>query len=106
MARIRGNQPYGLLAKYYDRLFTFHLSWYETARQHILGEILPDVESACDLACGTGTTALALARKGIRMYGVDLSPAMRRLAREKSRRLGVPLDVIGGDVRNFLLPEP
>ncbi len=72
MPQITANRPYGLLAKYYDQLCTLHVSWYEAARQRVLGGILPDLESACDLACGTGTTALMLARKGIKMYGVDL----------------------------------
>jgi SAM-dependent methyltransferase len=31
---------------------------------------------------------------------------MCRLAREKSRRLGLPLRVISGDMRSFRLPEP
>jgi len=106
MHRILPNRPYGLLAKYYDQLFAFHLSWYEAARESVLGRILPHIESACDLACGTGTTALMLASKGITMYGVDLSPTMRRLAREKSRRLGLLLRVRGGDMRDFRLPEP
>ena len=106
MARTTANRPYGLLAEYYDQLFTFHLSWYEAARQRVLGGILANVESACDLACGTGTTALELARRGIKMCGVDLSPTMCRLAREKSRRLGLPLRVIRGDMRHFRLPEP
>ena len=106
MPRITANRPYGLLAKYYDQLFTFHLPWYEAARQRVLGEILLHLESACDLACGTGTTALVLARKGIKMYGVDLSPTMCRLAREKSRCLGLPLRIVGGDMRHFRLPEP
>lgn len=106
MPRTTANRPYGLLAKYYDQLFTFHLPWFEAARQRVLGGILPEVESACDLACGTGTTALILARQGIRMYGVDLSPTMRRLAREKSRRLGLPLRVIAADMPHFRLPEP
>lgn len=106
MNRIIANRPYGLLAKYYDQLFTFHQSWYEAARERVIGRILPHLESACDLACVTGTTALVLARKGIKMYGVDLSPTMRRLAREKSRCLGQPLRVIVGDMRDFRLPEP
>ncbi len=100
------NRPYRWLAEYYDQLFTFHLPWFEKARQTILGRILPKVESACDLACGTGTTALELARRGIRMYGVDLSPIMCRLAREKARPHGLPLRVIHADMRNFRLPEP
>jgi len=99
------NRPYGLLARYYDRFFTFHLSWYQAARDHILGGILPTVESACDLACGTGTTAVLLARRGIRMYGVDLSPIMCRLARAKAGRRNAALQVIRGDMRDFRLPE-
>jgi SAM-dependent methyltransferase len=99
-------RPYRWLAQYYDQLFTFHLSWFEAARQRVLGRILPRVESACDLACGTGTTAMLLARAGIRVYGVDLSPIMCRLAREKARRLGLPMRLLRGDMRDFRLPEP
>jgi SAM-dependent methyltransferase len=40
------------------------------------------------------------------MYGVDISPTMCRLAREKARRLRLPLRVIQADMRNFHLPEP
>jgi SAM-dependent methyltransferase len=99
------NPPYRWLARYYDQLFTFHLPWYQAARDHILGGILPGVESACDLACGTGTTAVLLARRGIRMYGVDLSPIMCRLARAKTRRRHLPVRVIRSDMRDFRLPE-
>jgi SAM-dependent methyltransferase len=99
------NRSYRWLAKYYDQVFTFHLSWFEQARQTVLGRILPRVASGCDLACGTGTTALHLTRAGIRMYGVDLSPTMCRLAREKARRQRLPLDIIHADMRNFRLPE-
>ena len=106
MPRFAANRPYGLLAQYYDQLFNFHHSWYEAARQRVLGRILLHIESACDLACGTGTTALALAREGIKMYGVDLSPTMCRLAGEKSRRRDLPLRVLPGDMRHFRLPEP
>ncbi|MBK5294950.1 MAG: class I SAM-dependent methyltransferase [Acidobacteriia bacterium] len=50
--------------------------------------------SACDLACGTGTTALTLAREGIIMFVVDLSSAMCRLARQKAHRARLPLRVL------------
>jgi len=106
MPRSIANRPYKWLAEYYDQLFTFHLSWFEAARQCVLGDILPHLDSACDLACGTGTTALLLARRGIKMFGVDLSPVMCRLAREKARRARQPLRVIRADMRNFRLPEP
>jgi SAM-dependent methyltransferase len=86
-------------------VFALGLSWSEAARQDILGPILPRVTSACDLACGTGTTALSLARRGIRMSAVDLSPDMCRLARAKARRARVPLRVLRADMRDFRLPE-
>jgi SAM-dependent methyltransferase len=99
-------KTYTLLARYYDQFFTFHLEWYRQARRKLLGEILPQVRAACDLACGTGTTALELAERGIKVYGVDLSPTMCRLARAKVRRAGDQVTIIPGDMRTFGLPEP
>ncbi len=106
MARSIPGRPYKLLAEYYDRIFSSWRFPLDLARERILGRILPRVESACDLACGTGTTALILARTGIRMFAVDLSPVMCRMAREKARRAGLPLRVLRGDMRSFQLPEP
>lgn len=40
-----------------------------------------------DLACGTGTLALGLARRGFEVTGIDLSVAMLDQAREKQARL-------------------
>jgi SAM-dependent methyltransferase len=99
-------RPYRWLAQYYDELFSSFRSPIDTARERILSRILPDVETVCDLACGTGTTALALARKGIRTYAVDLSPLMCRLTREKADRARVNVRVIRSDMRSFRLPEP
>ncbi len=100
------NQPYRLLALYYDQLFEAHRAWLNAARQRILQGILPRASGACDLACGTGTTAVALARRGIRMFAVDASATMCRLAREKARRAGVSVRVLHADMRSFRLPEP
>jgi SAM-dependent methyltransferase len=98
-------QPYRWLAHYYDEIFSAYRLPLDQARERILGGILSRVESACDLACGTGTTALALARKGIGMYGVDLSPHMCHLARDKARRAGLSVRVFHGDMRSFRLPQ-
>ncbi len=100
------NQPYRLLALYYDQLFDAHRAFLVRARGKILGRILPRTSAACDLACGTGTTAVAFARRGIRMFAVDASPTMCRLAREKARRAGVNLRVLHADMRSFRLPAP
>ncbi len=99
-------RPYQWLAEYYDEIFTFHLPWYESARQEILGDVLPQVESACDLACGTGVTALLLAERGIQMTGVDLSPIMCRIARKKARQRRLPLEIVQADMRHFRLKKP
>lgn len=94
---------YGLLGRYYDQFFTFHLDWYRRARRTMLGKIFPRVGSACDLACGTGTTALELASRGIKVFAVDLSPTMCRLTRQKAIRARV--HVLRADMRTFRLPE-
>lgn len=98
-------RPYRLLALYYDEIFSPFRDPINKARERVLGRILPSVESACDLACGTGTTALYLARKGIRTYAVDVSPAMCRLAREKANRAHATVRVLRADMRSFSLPE-
>lgn len=100
------DSSYKLLAVYYDRMFEPVRRPMGRARRQVLGEILKRTSAACDLACGTGTTAVELARRGIRMYGVDASPQMCRLARRKAREAGVRVRVLHADMRSFRLPEP
>lgn len=61
-----------------------------------------------DLACGTGTVALAMARKGWRVYGVDLSAQMLAEARRKEsdEEMGTNLAISWHqqDMRRFTLP--
>jgi SAM-dependent methyltransferase len=105
MVARKGCRPYQWLAKYYDTVFDFGPALSRAARGKVLGSVLPQVESACDVACGTGTTALAPAAQGIRTHALDLSPEMCRRAREKARAAGVPIKVIQGGMRTFRLPE-
>ncbi len=62
-------------------------------------------QAMLDLACGTGTVALALASRGWRAYGVDASAAMLAEARRKAAEVGLPLLLSQQDMRSFLLPE-
>ena len=39
-----------------------------------------------DLACGTGSTTIPLARRGLKMSGLDLSSPMLQIAEEKSKK--------------------
>lgn len=56
-----------------------------------------------DLACGTGRLTIPLARKGVRVVGLDAFKPMLALAQEKSNEL--PIEWIQGDIRNFHLNE-
>lgn len=98
--------PYDRLAKYYDELFAPYARLAAAARRRILQPVMPGVRTACDLACGTGATALALARQGIPVFGVDLCGPMCRVTREKARREALPVRVLRADMRRFRLPEP
>lgn len=55
-----------------------------------------------DIACGTGRIAIPVARAGIPVTGIDLSPQML----ERARRLGcgLPLALQLADIRDFTLP--
>ena len=103
---MQSQRPYTLVARFYDELHGDAQRMNRSARNKVLGKILPSVHSVCDLGCGTGTTALELAHRGLKMYAVDLSPTMCRLARQKARRAGLPVRVICSDMRAFRLPEP
>lgn len=70
------NVGYEERADYFCRLFE-HL-------QHSPGLTL-------DLACGTGSLTLALARRGIDIYGVDASPEMLSTAQQKAAEAGQSL---------------
>lgn len=99
-------KPYRWLALYYDELFSSFRLPIDAARKCLLRKVLPRVETACDIACGTGSTALDLASRGIVMYAVDRSQQMCRLTREKARRAGAPIRVFQADMRSFRLPGP
>ena len=96
---------YHWLAEHYDSLISIDRTPLDAVRRHILDPVLPEVTSACELACGTGTTAISLASQCIRMFAVDLSPEMCRVAAAKARRAKVLLTVLRADMRTFRLPE-
>ncbi len=56
-----------------------------------------------DVGCGPGRHALALARRGIEVVGVDLSPDFVDLAREAAEREGLPARFEVLDVRELAI---
>ena len=58
-----------------------------------------------DLACGPGRHSIALAKRGFRVTGVDLSSFLLRKARERARAEGVDVEWVQEDMRHFGRPD-
>jgi SAM-dependent methyltransferase len=60
-----------------------------------------------ELACGTGRVLLPLARQGVQITGVDVSPAMLEMARRKlaAERLTERVTLLEQDMRELTLGE-
>jgi SAM-dependent methyltransferase len=63
-------------------------------------------KSIAELACGTGTLAIALSQQGYQVVGVDRSEAMLRVAREKALQAHAPVTFLRQDIRRLSLEEP
>jgi len=99
------NRPYATLARFYDLLIPGVPEMNHHAREAILGARLHAFESACDLACGSGATALDLARRGLEVFAVDNSPGFLRAVRSKSRSAGLDIRALRADMRSFRLQK-
>ena len=65
----------------------------------------PNGKSALDLCCGPGRCAIALAKKGFTVTGVDKTRHLLDKARTKARAAGVTVEWIHEDMRDFLRPS-
>lgn len=97
---------YGRYAEIYDRSgqIGFSLRMIPYLREVLEGRGVR-IGSMLDLACGTGTVAIAFASQGWRVYGVDGSAAMLAQARRKAEETGLSLLLSQQDMRSFVLPE-
>lgn len=57
-----------------------------------------------DLACGPGRHAIALARRGFTVTGVDRSAFLLAKARERSRAAGLDVEWVEADMGDFVRP--
>ena len=80
---------YGAFAEYYDSL-TSNVSYDETAKYvaDILNENGIKKGILLDLACGTGTMSVQMAKRGYEVIGIDNSPEMLSEACEKACEAG------------------
>ena len=81
------NDLFAAIARRYDLLndvqsFGLHRRWKRRVIE--LAAVQPG-DRALDLCCGTGDLALALARRGAEVTGVDFSPAMLEIAEARRR---------------------
>jgi SAM-dependent methyltransferase len=57
-----------------------------------------------DLCCGVGRHSLALAQRGYRVTGVDRTAAYLQRARERAMELGLEVEWVEADMRDFARP--
>jgi SAM-dependent methyltransferase len=87
---------------------------YEEWSAHMTADIAFYVELArqtdgplVELAIGNGRVAIPVAQAtGQRVIGIDSSPAMLAQARVNASAAGVKLELVDGDMRDFVLDEP
>ncbi|MCX7918752.1 MAG: class I SAM-dependent methyltransferase [bacterium] len=97
---------YARFAPYYDAL-----SFDEFSKQCVLylDQLLATIgckpETILDLACGTGTAAILLAKQGYRVTGIDISEPMLKLARKKAKKIGLPIKFSCQDMRNLTMNQ-
>ncbi|BBZ34815.1 class I SAM-dependent methyltransferase [Mycolicibacterium confluentis] len=89
---------------------------YESVAEHISDIAVQTVEAAdrrsplagaavVDLACGTGSAALAAAARGARVTGVDLTPELLDLAKAKANGTDVDIRWVAADAADTGLPS-
>jgi len=61
--------------------------------------------TAVDLACGTGSVALLLAQRGVRVTGVDMSEEMLTVAAQKAQTLAKPPMFVCQRLQQLYLPR-
>jgi SAM-dependent methyltransferase len=60
--------------------------------------------AVADLACGTGSAALAAAAEGARVTAVDITPELLALGEQKADAAGRPITWVAGDASDTGLP--
>lgn len=77
------------------------------SQAEVLAEFVGDVTGrpVVDVGTGTGRAALALARRGARVTGVDASPEMLRVARDRASAAGLSVTWDVGDAHHLAFAD-
>ncbi len=94
-------ENYAEFANIYDRLILEDIDYTAIADyiESTLSRLGKKANLVCDLACGTGTLTDILQKRGYDMIGIDLSPEMLNIAREKNP----DILLLNQDIRTFEL---
>lgn len=97
---------YEALAASYDRL-TNDVDYRATVAfyREILAQEGLHPRTAADLACGTGSVSLLLARQGLSVTGVDRSEEMLTIAQQKAEELENPPRFVCQSLEKLVLPR-
>jgi len=98
---------FGAYAQYYDTLYqdkdyTAECDFLEAIFRKFCSK---KIKRILDLGCGTAGHGLILAERGYTITGVDRSPAMLKIAKQKAKSKGVKLSLYKGDAQTFRLPK-
>ncbi len=98
---------YGLLSSFYDSVNSDidYGTWADFIEEISRRESKARPELVLDLGCGTGSMTLELAKRGYDMTGIDYSPEMLDIARERAEAAGLSDRVLllCQDMRSFEL---
>jgi SAM-dependent methyltransferase len=104
MDRSGGYEEYAFVAEFYDYVVPYRdrqdVAFFVEMAQH-------SPEPVLEIGCGTGRVLIPIARAGLEIVGLDLSPSMLSVCRQKL--LGEPAEVqakaqlVRGDMRQFEL---
>jgi len=98
---------------FYDKFATFYTKGPYPRYSQKMVVLLPAVlarfdaqpQTILDIACGEGTYAVAMAKKGFRVTGVDRSPQMLEFAKERAERENVEVEFLLQDMRSLPFEE-
>lgn len=99
-------EPFTNFATYYDSFMLKYVDYEGWVKyiEKIFKNFKVKPKTILDLACGTGIPTILFAQRGFQMIGIDRSPAMLRVLREKSKDYNIT--VLEADIRAFKIEQP
>jgi len=97
----------------YEKFAYFYKKGEYSQYSERMAELLPSLlerfgakpQTLLDLACGEGTFAVTMAKKGFQVTGVDISTHMLKFARERAEENNVSVEFLHEDMRSLSFEE-